>query len=89
MIRLLALGCRDPVERLDELKAADPDRERVAEIFSTWWKVHGHAPVTAHELSPDVCILIDPTYGMNNRKRVISTLVSLRGTRLAGFMLAA
>ena len=85
---LLALGCRDPVERIDELKAADPDRERVAGMFSTWWSVHGGDPVTAHELSSEVCAMIDPTYSMNNRKRVISTLVTLRGTRLAGFMLA-
>ncbi len=37
---LLALGCRDPVERVSEAKANDPRRQRTAEILSSWWQAH-------------------------------------------------
>src|SRR5262249_49452230 len=30
---LLALGCSDPVNRIDELKGSDPEREHLAEVF--------------------------------------------------------
>ena len=30
---LLTLGCRDPVERIEALKANDPRRQRIAELF--------------------------------------------------------
>ena len=44
---LFALGCRDPVERIQVLKANDPRRQRIAELFQVWWEHHGATPVKA------------------------------------------
>jgi hypothetical protein len=41
---LLALGCRDPVERIDTVKANDPQRRHVADLFEAWWSHHGGTP---------------------------------------------
>jgi len=38
---LLNLGCQDPVERVGALKANDPHRQRIGELFRTWWQHHG------------------------------------------------
>jgi hypothetical protein len=35
---LLTLGCRDPVERFEELAAADPLRQEEIAIFTAWSK---------------------------------------------------
>ena len=40
---LLTLGCRDPVERIEALKANDPRRQRIAELFQVWWEHHGQS----------------------------------------------
>ena len=37
---LLALGCKDPVARLSEIKARDPERQRVIELFNVWFDKH-------------------------------------------------
>jgi hypothetical protein len=84
---LLALGCKAPVVRIDEMKAADPAREHLAEVFTKWWELHGSDAVTAAGLHAEVCVLIDPNYGSNARKRVIGPLASSRGARIAGFVL--
>ena len=57
---LLTLGCRDPVDRVEILKAHDPYRQRIAELFKTWWKYHNDKSVKAFELSEPVRRLIDP-----------------------------
>src|SRR6185369_9181101 len=33
---LLALGCRDPVERIAAMKAADPRRAKLVTLFDVW-----------------------------------------------------
>ena len=38
---LLALGCRDPVERMDEIKSDDPHRRQIVELFAAWAAHHG------------------------------------------------
>jgi len=38
---LLVLGCRDPVERVEMLKAHDSYRQKIAELFKTWWRHYG------------------------------------------------
>ena len=56
---LLALGIRDPVDRIAEIKAADPKRRELIAIFEQWWAAHGDAaaerPGTDHEV-----IKLDP-----------------------------
>jgi hypothetical protein len=82
---LLALGCRDPVERLGEAKARDPFRQTVAALFAAWWRHHGSAPQTAHQLDIEVQRIIDPQ--ARGRQYVAVQLEKLDGARLAGFVL--
>ena len=44
---LLTLGCCDPVERVEMVKAHDAHRQRIAELFRTWDSFHGDAPIRA------------------------------------------
>jgi hypothetical protein len=48
---LLALGCRDPVERIDAIKSDDPHRRQIVELFDAWHGHHGERPVKACALS--------------------------------------
>jgi putative DNA primase/helicase len=56
---LLSLGMKDPVERIAQIKANDPRRRALIEIFDIWWYKHGAAPLKATELSADVLEVID------------------------------
>jgi hypothetical protein len=92
---LLALGCRDPVDRVIEIKAADPNRSHVNEVFALWWKHHGDTPVAANDLHADVKEAIDVNarrVGIDNdlvynRQKVAGFLKSHVGARVGGFLL--
>jgi hypothetical protein len=83
---LLMLGCRDPVERIEMLKAHDPYRQNIAELFKTWSKHHRDEPIKASELAEPIRRLIDPLG--RGRQFVMTTLGKMAGTRAAGFVLA-
>src|SRR5205814_1359571 len=57
---LLTLGCRDPVDRLEAIKAQDPQRRVLAELFQTWHRHHGNEPVKIAELHEEVKHIADP-----------------------------
>jgi hypothetical protein len=82
---LVALGCRDPVERIEALKANDPRRQRVAELFRTWWEHYGATPVKANELAETVKAIADPQG--RGRQYLAAFLSGLAGTHAAGFVL--
>jgi hypothetical protein len=82
---LLTLGCRDPVERIEVIKARDPHRQKIAELFGTWHRHHGDAPIKAVDLAEPVRHLIDPQG--RGRQYVATFLGKLAGTRAAGFVL--
>lgn len=82
---LLTLGCCDPVERVELVKAQDPHRQHVAELFHAWDKCHGSTPVKAAELDERVVKIIDPQG--RGRQFIASRLATLTGTRSAGFVL--
>lgn len=82
---LLALGCRDAVERVSEAKANDPRRQRTAEIFAAWWQAHGDQVVAVKDLSLSVLCVIDPQE--RGRQYVARMVGGLAGTRLAGFVM--
>jgi hypothetical protein len=82
---LLTLGCRDPVERVDALKANDPRRRGVAELYGAWWKHHGAAPVTANQLADAVKAFADPQG--RGRQYLATYLSRLTGTYVSGFVL--
>jgi hypothetical protein len=82
---LLTLGCCDPVERIQVLKAHDPKRLHVVEVFSAWWENHGNKRVTAGQLGDAVRAVIDP----HNRGRqyLARAVAGLSGTNAGGFVL--
>ena len=91
---LLALGCRDPVDRIAEIKAADPRRRALLAVFETWREKHGDASLTAKDLDPMVIELIDHRASRKadgsfqyNRQRVAHFLAVHAGTRLGGYFL--
>jgi hypothetical protein len=81
----VALGCRDPVERIESLKANDPRRQRIAELFRTWWEQHGASPMKANDLAEAVKTIADPQG--RGRQYLATFLTQLAGTHAAGFVL--
>lgn len=82
---LVALGCKDPVERLSETKGHDPFRQTATELFTVWWRYHGSSLQKACQLDLEVQKIIDP-HG-RGRQFVAGQLEKYAGTRLAGFVL--
>jgi hypothetical protein len=82
---LLTLGCRDPVERIEALKANDPKRQRIAELFRLWWDNHGSNPIKANQLAEPVRASIDPQG--RGRQYVATYLSRLAGAHAVGFVL--
>ena len=84
---LLALGCRDPAERIAAAKQKDQRRQQVAEMLATWWRLHADRPTIASELHEDVKALLDP----HNRGRQFQAgqLGKLTETRVGGYVLRA
>jgi hypothetical protein len=82
---LLALGCRDPVQRIELLKSKDPQRQRIAELFKAWWAHHGSNPMTVNDLAEPVKAVVDPQ--MRGRQYLAVAIGGLAGTRAAGFVL--
>ena len=49
--RLIAsVGLSGPVAQIREIKARDPQCQKVAELYELWWEHHGDAPTKASEL---------------------------------------
>jgi hypothetical protein len=82
---LLALGCHDPVERISAIKADDPDRRWIFDLFETWNAHHGKRPVKAAELAEPVRAFVDPQG--RGRQFLAARLGQLAGTRIGGFVL--
>jgi hypothetical protein len=82
---LLALGCRDPVERVSDAKLRDPTRQVVAALFDVWWARHHDQLVRVNDLQEDVKHAADPQG--RGRQYLAAHLEKLAGTRLGGFVL--
>jgi putative DNA primase/helicase len=83
---LLALGCRDPVERIDSVKADDPHRRQIVGLFDAWYQHHGERPIKAVDLAEPVRALVDPQG--RGRQFIAAHLTHLTGTRARGFVLS-
>jgi hypothetical protein len=81
---LLTLGCQDPVERIEKLKASDPGRQQLAELFGAWWAHHGAAPVAIKDLK-EVKQIAD--LQGRGRQYLAKKIAGFAGTRAAGFVL--
>jgi hypothetical protein len=91
---LLALGTRDPVERLAEIKATDPKRRALITVFDAWWAKHSDATLKASDLTFEVIEHIDQKAFHRadgslqfNRQRVARFLAIHAGTRVGGYSL--
>jgi hypothetical protein len=82
---LIALGCLDPVERIEALKARDPRRQRIAELFNTWWEHHRDSPVKIKELAEAVTATLD--IQGRSRQYLASLIGGYVGTHASGFVL--
>src|SRR5262245_23070705 len=82
---LLTLGCRDPIERIETVKARDPRRQRVAELFTVWWTHHADNPIKLSELDPEIKKIADPQD--RGRQYIAAKIADLNGTRAAGFVM--
>lgn len=82
---LVDLGCCDPVERIEKLKAQDPRRQRIAELFRAGWENHASAPMKANDLAEAVKTIADP---QDRGRQYLATFLSgLAGTHAAEFIL--
>jgi hypothetical protein len=82
---LVALRCCDPVERIEALKANDPRRQRIGELFRAWWEHYGPTPMKANDLAEPVKAIVDP---QGRGRQYLATVISgLAGTHAAGFVL--
>ena len=88
MVRLplLALGCDDPATRHVEEKAKDPIRQRISDVFWTWWSAHGADKKFAGDLHQTVQKMLVPEDEISPQ-RLGMAVRRLRGTRQDGFQL--
>jgi hypothetical protein len=90
---LLTLGARDPVDRLEAVKAADPRRKQILTVYDQWWSVYADKPVLAKDLAWGVIEVIDQKakiFGGDfqyNRQFVAGWLRQHVGTRAGGYVL--
>jgi hypothetical protein len=84
---LIALGCPDPLTRLDETRSGDPYRARTTAIFVAWWSAHGSDLITAFDLAEPVLAAMHPD--KRSRQYVAPQVAKLIGSRVGGFVLEA
>jgi hypothetical protein len=82
---LVELGACDPVDRVNELKARDPERQRIISLFNAWDGAHGDDAVKVSDLAESVQAVADPNG--RGRQYLAREIGKLAGTRLAGFFL--
>ena len=70
---------------METLKARDPRRQRVAELFTVWWEQHEDSPMKANDLAEPVKTIADAQG--RGRQYLPSYIGGLAGTHAAGFVL--
>jgi hypothetical protein len=81
----MSAGSALAVERIEALKANDPKRQRIGELFRTWWEHHASDIMKANDLAEPVKAIADPQG--RGRQYLATFLSGLAGTRAAGFVL--
>lgn len=82
---LVALGCKDPADRISEAKTRDPRRQQLLTLFQVWADKHGEDPVAARDLEPEVKDILDPRN--RGRQHIAAQLEKFTGTRIGGRVL--
>jgi hypothetical protein len=80
---LLALGVKDPVDRIAAMKSEDPARTRIAEMFERWWQTNGDRWFVQADLPAS--IFEDYFPDGYSRQRLATELKRLQNVRIAGF----
>src|SRR5262249_51978028 len=70
---------------IELLKSKDPHRQRVAELFTTWWAHNKSAPMAVNDLPEAVKDVVDPQ--KRGRQYLAQAIGRFVGTRAAGFVL--
>ncbi len=91
---LMMLGCKDPVVQIHELREADPQRENLAEIYTTWWECHANKwvspatrlPTGAEPLAAAVREIINADGKTSTPQALRTFLNKLHKNRSAGFV---
>jgi hypothetical protein len=90
---MISLGARDPVDRLDAIKAADPKRKRIQAVYEAWWIAHGDQLIPAKDLAQSVIQTIDEKSCFRDgafqysRQFLARWLQTHTNTRVGGFVL--
>jgi putative DNA primase/helicase len=87
---LLALGTRDPVERIAEIKAADPGRRDLVSFFEAWHACHGDSVLKASDLAPEVIEYLPskPSHKEKPSQQFVRRFLEAnKNTRLGGYAL--
>jgi putative DNA primase/helicase len=89
---LLALGCRDPVDRIAEIKAADPQRQALVQFFDIWWTIHTDNVVKTGDIGDQINEHADPKSSRKGDGTLIYNKQTVRrylerhvNTRVAGY----
>ncbi len=80
---LVALGCRDVVDRLAESRQKDSQRSATREFLETWWAFHGDAALAVKDVHEDVKHVLAPTG--QSRQALASRLQGMDKMAMAGF----
>jgi hypothetical protein len=72
------------IER-NRIKANDPSRRQVIELFNRWAACHGSQPMTVAALAKPVTTIIDPQ--KRGQQHIVTRLTQLMGTCAGGFTL--
>jgi hypothetical protein len=64
---LLMLDCKDPIERIAEIKANDSRRRALVDFFEVWWAAHSDAVVKANEVAMEVALAIVGDKGITKK----------------------
>jgi hypothetical protein len=82
----LALGCKDPVERIGAAKTLDPHRRKIANVFSVWWTKYGSGEVISTDVDLTIIRSLDLPKSVS-RQKIASAIAGLAGARINGFHL--
>ena len=83
---LVALGCTDPVKRINDIKRDDPRRTQTADFFKSWYELYGDRAQTVNNLDIRLRMLAEPQ-GAVSRQKLASFVANLAGTRAAGYVM--
>ena len=80
---LLALGCLDPIDQINEIKEDDPQQRQLAEFLDAWYRKHGDKSIAIQDL--DISVRAIAGLQGSNRQQVATFVASMENTQVGGF----